>query len=219
MIGRKTLEEKISATIRADFVGIIAELEENRREYRRRLERKEEAWASLEDAQAEAERLHLRRIALKKRFWEAYYEQDEASLSTVSSEHRPLERAIKRAEKALRKARARFKRADFDEVEEGFVLKTKANIAEGEVERRLQALEKTLEEVLAEVRGAAAEVGQAARDEYREPDFDTAEEQNAHVRRMIEVLSTVAESYKPRQTRAVSARHVPELLSPEARRE
>jgi hypothetical protein len=219
MIGRKTLEEKISATIRADFVGIIAELEENRQEYRRRLKRKEEAWASLESAQAEAERLHLRRIALKKRFWEAYYEQDEAALSRVSSEHRPLDRAIKKAEKTLRKARARFKRADFDEVEEGFVLKTKANIADDEVERRLHVLEKTLEEVLAEVRSAAAEVSRALRDEYREPDFDTAEEQNAHVRRMIEVLGTVAESYNPRQTKAVSTRHVPELPSPEAPQE
>ena len=80
MIGRrKTLGEKISATIRAEFVGLIAELEEDRQEYRHRLKCKEEAWAALESAQAEVERLHLRRIELKKRFWEAYYEQDEAA--------------------------------------------------------------------------------------------------------------------------------------------
>lgn len=220
MIGRrKTLGEKISATIRAEFVGLIAELEEDREEYRHRLKCKEEAWASLESAQAEVERLHLRRIELKKRFWEAYYEQDEAALSKVISEQKPLERAVKRAERSLRKARARFNKADFDEVEEGFALKAKANIAEDEVKRRLQVLEETLEEVLTEVRGAAGEVSQALRDEYKEPDFDTAEEQNAHVRRMIEVLGTVAESYNPRQIKAVSSHYVPELPSPEARQE
>lgn len=217
MIGRrKTLGEKISATIRAEFVGLIAELEEDRQEYRHRLKCKQEAWAFLESAQAEVERLHLRRIELKKRFWEAYYEQDEAALSKVTSEQKPLERAVKRAERSLRKARARFKKADFDEVEEGFALKAKANIAEDEVNRRLQVLEETLEEVLAEVRGAAGEVGQALRDEYKEPDFDTAEEQNAHVRKMIEVLGAVAQNYDPRQAKAVSARDVPELPSPKS---
>src|ERR687895_507490 len=158
MIGRrKTLGEKISATIRAEFVGLVAGLEEDRQEYRHRLKCKEEAWASLESAQA-----------------------------------------------------------DFDEVEEGFVLKSKANIAEDEVNRRLQVLEETLEEVLAEVRGAVGEVGQALRDEYKEPDFDTAEQQNAHVRKMIEVLGAVAEGYDPRRAKAVSARHVPELPSPKS---
>jgi hypothetical protein len=218
MIGRrKTLGEKISATIRAEFVGLVAGLEEDRQEYRHRLKCKEEAWASLESAQAEVERLHLRRIELKKRFWEAYYEQDESALSKVSSEHKPLERAVKRAERSLRRARVKFTKADFDEVEEGFVLKSKANIAEDEVNRRLQVLEETLEEVLAEVRGAVVEVGQALRDEYKEPDFDTAEEQNAHVRKMIEVLGAVAEGYDPGRAKAVSARHLPELPSPEPR--
>jgi transposase len=218
MIGRrKTLGEKISATIRAEFVGIIAELEEDREEYRHRLKRKEEAWASLESAQAEVERLHLRRIELKKRFWEAYYEEDETALSNVTSEEKPLERAVKRAERSLRKARARFNKADFDEVEEGFALKAKANIAEDEVKRRLQVLEETVEEVLTEVRGAAGEVSQALRDEYKEPNFDTAEEQNAHVRKMIEVLGAVAQSYDPRQAKAVSDRDMPELPSPKSR--
>ena len=218
MIGRrKTLGEKISATIRAEFVGLIAELEEDREGYRQRLKRKQEAWASLESAQAEVERLHLRRIELKKRFWEAYYEEDETALSNVTSEEKPLERAVKRAERSLRKARARFNKADFDEVEEGFALKAKANIAEDEVKRRLQVLEETVEEVLTEVRGAAGEVSQALRDEYKEPDFDTAEEQNAHVRKMIEVLGAVAQSYDPRRTKAVSARDVPELPSPKSR--
>jgi hypothetical protein len=193
MIGRrKTLGEKISATIRAEFVGLIAELEEDREEYRHRLKRKEEAW-------------------------EAYYEEDETALSNVTSEEKPLERAVKRAERSLRKARARFNKADFDEVEEGFALKAKANIAEDEVKRRLQVLEETVEEVLTEVRGAAGEVSQALRDEYKEPDFDTAEEQNAHVRKMIEVLGAVAQSYNPRQAKAVSARDVPELPSPKSR--
>ena len=218
MIGRrKTLGEKISATIRAEFVGLIAELEEDREEYRHRLKRKEEAWASLESAQAEVERLHLRRPELKKRFWEAYYEEHETALSNVTSEEKPLERAVKRAERSLRKARARFNKADFDEVEEGFALKAKANIAEDEVKRRLQVLEETVEEVLTEVRCAAGEVSQALRDEYKEPDFDTAEEQNAHVRKMIEVLGAVAQSYDPRRTKAVSARDVPELPSPKSR--
>src|ERR671916_846862 len=81
----------------------------------------------------------------------------------------------------------------------------------------VQVLEETLEEVLAEVRGAVVEVGQALRDEYKEPDFDTAEEQNAHVRKMIEVLGAVAEGYDPGRATAVSARHLPELPSPETR--
>ena len=135
----------------------------------------------------------------------------------MTSEEKPLERAVKRAERSLRKARARFNKADFDEVEEGFALKAKANIAEDEVKRRLQVLEETVEGVLTEVRGAAGEVSQALRDEYKEPDFDTAEEQNAHVRKMIEVLGAVAQSYDPRRTKAVSARDVPELPSPKSR--
>jgi hypothetical protein len=42
--------------------GYLAELEEDREEYRHRLKRKEEAWASLESAQAEVERLAGDRI-------------------------------------------------------------------------------------------------------------------------------------------------------------
>src|SRR3712207_8432683 len=115
MIGRrKTLGEKISTTIRAEFVGLIAELEEDRQEYRHRLKCKQEAWASLESAQAEVERLHLRRIELKKRFWEAYYEQDEDRKSTrLNSSHANISYAafclkkknlLRRADESQRRA-------------------------------------------------------------------------------------------------------------------
>src|SRR3954467_4721430 len=83
MFGRKTLEEKISTIIREEFAEIIADLEGDHREFRRRLELKEETRSAFEDAQDEARKLRSGRISLKKRFWEAYYEKDEADLSEV----------------------------------------------------------------------------------------------------------------------------------------
>jgi hypothetical protein len=195
---KKTLEEKTTNIILAEFSSIIAGLQRDHLEYRHRLKLKEQMRAALEKAETDVEKLHSARIELRKRFWEAYYQEDEAALSEVESRSRPLERAAKKAEKALAKARADFEKADFDEVEESFALKAKANIAEEEINRRLGTLEKTIEDLLAGLSRNVEETGQALRDEYKEPRFDTAEEQNAHVKRMVEVLDAVAKSYTPR---------------------
>jgi hypothetical protein len=197
MFGRKTLEEKISALVLKEFEEIIADLEEDHREYRRRLELKGETRAALEDAEAKEEKLRSDMIVLKKRFWEAYYENDEAGLYEIESQSRHLEHARKRTEKSLKKARVNFERADFDEVAEGFALKTKANIAEDAVTRRIGAIEETLEGLFAGVRHEVEEASQALRDGFEEPRFETAEEQKAHEKRTIEIRSLVAESYTP----------------------
>lgn len=157
MFGRKRLEEKITATVRAEFAGIITSLEKEHREYLRRSKIKEKTRSAFERAESEAQRLHSERVALKKRFWEAYYQKDETVLSKIESKSRRLDRAAKRAEKTLKKARANFERADFDEVAEGYALKAKASTAEDEVNSRIETLEKGLEDLLAGVRRDARE--------------------------------------------------------------
>lgn len=195
---RKTLEDKITVLVRTEFAEVLAELQEDHREYRRRLGLKKETQAALENAEAELEKLRIARIELKKSFWEVYYESnDQAALSEIEFERRILERATEKAEKALEKARASFERADFDEVAEGFSLRTKANIAEGEVNRRIDSLEEMLESLFAGMRHDIKGASQALRDEYEEPCFDTTGEQEAHVKRTIEILNAVAESYTP----------------------
>lgn len=194
---KKTLEEKTATTIMAEFSGIIAGLQEDHLEYRRRLKLKEQTRAALEKAETDAQRLQAARIELKKKFWEAYYQNDEAALSEVGARRRPLERAAKRAEKILEKARADFEKADFDEVAESFALKAKADIAQDEINRRLGTLEKAIEDLLAGLSRDVEETGQALRKEYKEPSFETVEEQSAHVKRMIEVLNSIAASYTP----------------------
>jgi hypothetical protein len=194
---RKTLEKKITAIIRAEFTGIIAGLERDHREYLHWLKRKKETQGALERAKAKVRGLHSERIELKKQFWKAYYEKDKDALSEIEFQSSLLERATKKAEKALNKARADFERADFDEVAESFALRTKSNIAEDEVNRRVETLEKTLEELLAGVRRDIKQVGQALRDEYKEPHFDTAEERDAHVKKTTEILNALTEGYTP----------------------
>src|ERR671916_591972 len=76
---KKALDERISAAIRGEFAGLIAELERDLREYRDRLRLKAETRSALEKAEAEVRRLHFDRIELKKRFWEAYYGEGEAA--------------------------------------------------------------------------------------------------------------------------------------------
>jgi hypothetical protein len=197
VFGRKTLEEKIAAMVRAEFAGIIVGLEREHREYLRRVRLKEETRVALENVEAKARELYSERIGLKKRFWEAYYEKDEAVLSKIESRSERLEHAAKRGEKAIEKVRADFERANFDEVAEGFALKTKANIAEDEVNRRIGALGKVLEDLLAEVRHDVMEAAQTLRDEYKEPRFDTDEARDAYVKKTIETLKSLAESYTP----------------------
>lgn len=197
MFRRKTLEKKITAIIRAEFAGIIADLERDHREYLHWLKLKKETRDALERAKAKVRGLHSERIELKKQFWKAYYEKDKDALSEIEYQSSLLERATKKAEKALNKARADFERADFDEVAQSFALRTKANIAEDEVNRRVETLEKTLEELLAGVRHDIKQVGQTLRDEYKEPHFDTAEERDAHVKKTTEILNALTESYTP----------------------
>ena len=162
------METKITAAIKAEFTGTMANLEEDRREYRRRLALKEETLDTLEYVEAEVRRLHSERITLKERFWEAYYGDAEVPFSEVEAEPRALGRAIEKAEKALRKARADFENADFDEVAEGSALKQKAAAAQGEVERRIAELEETLGEVFAEVRRDVEKANRAVREELDE---------------------------------------------------
>lgn len=225
MSGKKTIEEKIEAIVRPKFAQIIEELKKDHQEYRRRLELKEETRGALEKAETDVQMLYSRRIEIKKRFWEAYYEkEDEDEVSEIESEHGLIERATKKAERSLEKARADFEKADFDEVAESFALMAKANIADDEVNRQLDALEGTLESLLTGVRHNLKEVSQTLRGEYVEPHFDTTEERNAHVGMTIELLNEVAESYAPgsrqgatrdnRKTRQRMAKTVPAPKKP-----
>src|SRR5919112_1610012 len=157
---KKPLEEKIGAAIEAEFEGLVAELERDLADYRRRSRLREKARIALEEAEAEARRVHLERVALKKRFWEAYYGNDEATLKKIEPEHRSLTRATRRAEKSLRKARENFGRADFDEAAEGAALKA---------DLRISALEEAVEELLAEKWRNIKELSTALRDEGEGP--------------------------------------------------
>jgi len=197
MLDRKMVEDRIAAIIRSEFAEMIEALERDHLEYRRRLKLKEETWSTLEREEVAVQRLHSARIELKKRFWKAYYEEDEADLSEIESERRILERAEKKAEKSLEKARADFERADFDEVAEGFLLRTKANIAEDQATRRIDAIEAALEDLLSGTRQDVEKASQALRDNYKEPSFDTVEERDAHVTKTMEILNDATESYVP----------------------
>ena len=192
---KKTLEEKTATTIMVEFASIIAGLEKDHLEYQHRLKFKERTRAALDKAETDVQKLRSARIELKKRFWGAYYADDEATLSEVEVDRRPLERATRKAEKALEKARADFEKADFDEVAESFALKAKATIAEDEINRRLATLEDTIGELISGLRRDAEETGQALRAEYKEPSFDSVEEKNTHVRKTVEILNSVTKSY------------------------
>lgn len=194
---KRTFEEEIVAAIRADLSKYPKALERDLTEYRERLRRKRETAAALEKAEAEVERLRSEGIELKKKFWADHYEPDETALAKFERRYRPLERATRKAEKTLRRARVNFEKADFDEVAESFALKAKADIAQDEVNRRIVTLEKALEDLFAGVRQEVEKNSQALRDEYEEPRFDTTEERDAHVERTIGILNAVAESYAP----------------------
>ncbi len=194
---RRTVEEKVITDLRTELSRYSRSLARDRVEYRERLRRKQEARVALSRAETEVESLRSERVEVKKKFWEAHYEEDEAALSRFERRCRSLERAIKKAEKSLHKARARFEKADFDEVAESFALKAKADTTEEEVERRIVALVETLEDLLAEMRQEVEEASEALRDEYKEPSFETDEEQDAHVKRTTEILNQVAKSYTP----------------------
>jgi hypothetical protein len=177
---KKLLEERIDAGIRAEFVGLITELESNLRDYRRRSRRKEEARAELERAEAEARRIQLERIESKKRFWEAYYGENESILPKIELEYRSLERAMKKAERSLKRAHAHFEKADFDEVAEGDMLKERADAAEEKVDLRISALEQAIEELFAEIWRDVKEISGDVRNECQRPHSATSEEEIAH---------------------------------------
>ncbi|MDQ4063824.1 MAG: hypothetical protein M3122_08060 [Actinomycetota bacterium] len=211
MLDRKTVKDRIAAVIRSEFAEMIEALERDHLEYRRRLKLKEETRSTLEKQEVAVQRLHSARIELKKRFWEAYYEKDEQNevvLSKIESERRTLERAEKKAEKSLEKARADFERADFDEVAEGFLLRTKANIAEDQATRHIDAIEAALNDLLSSTRQEVEKASQALRDDYEEPSFETVEERDAYVTKTMEILNNTTESYAPgsRWRRARSTR-------------
>ena len=185
MFGRKKLlEERISTAIRAEFEGLLAELEREIGDYRHRLRLKQEARDALERAEAEAQKVHHRRIAFKKRFWEAYYGKDEAALAESEAELRSLKRAVSKAEKSLKKAHEDFDKADFDEDAEKAALRKKAYAAEEKADLRIGALEKTIEEVLAETWRNVKGLSGALREESGESRFvGDREEEIAHHQR------------------------------------
>ena len=178
---KKLLEERINSAVRVEFAALISELERDLWEYRRRSRLKEEARAVFERAEAEVSKAHLRRITLKRRFWEAYYGEDEAALSEIERKHKRLEQAIKKMEKFRERARANFERVDFDEVAEGAVLREKAYAAQEKADLRIDALEKAFEDLLTGV-WRDIKVSQALHDESEELEeprfFDASEEEN-----------------------------------------
>lgn len=160
--------------IRAEFVSLLTDLEEERREYRRRLILKEESQAVLKKAETQVHELYSERIALGKRFWEAYYGDGELSFSEYKTDSGTLERVIERAEKELEKARVNFETANFDESIEGSRLRAKADAAQYEAERRIAELEEALEDVLARARSSTEESSRSLRDELEAPRLDAA---------------------------------------------
>ena len=165
MGGNRSLEEEIAALVRAEFAGIVAGLEGDREEYRRRLDLKEGARRALEDAETEVRRLHSERIELKERFWEAYYGKGEVPFSEVETEPKSLGRAIERAERALRQARVDFERADFDEAAEEAALKERADTTLEKVDYRVGELQEALGKLLSGVWREAKESDRALRNE------------------------------------------------------
>ena len=176
--------------IRAEFVSLLTDLEEERREYRRRLILKEESQAALKKAETEVHELYSERIALGKRFWEAYYGDGELSFSEYKTDSGTLERVIERAEKELEKARVNFETANFDESIEGSRLRAKADAAQYEAERRIAELEEALEDVLARARSSTEESSRSLRDELEAPRLDAAAKE----------LTVFKENVEPHQT-------------------
>ena len=176
--------------IRAEFVSLITDLEEERREYRRRSILKEESQAALKKAETQVHELYSERIALGKRFWEAYYGDGELSFSEYKTDSGTLERVIERAEKELEKARANFETANFDESIEGSRLRAKADAAQSEAERRIAELEEALEDVLARARSSTEESSRSLRDELEAPRLDAAAKE----------LTVFKENVEPHQT-------------------
>lgn len=183
---KKTLEETLTALIRAEFVSLTTDLEEERREYRRRLILKEESQTALKKAETEVQELHSERIALGTRFWEAYYGDGELSFSEYKTDSGTLERVIERAEKELEKARTNSETANFDEGIEGLRLRAKADAAQSEAERRIAELEEALEGVLTRVRSSIEESSRSLQDELEAPRLDAAAKELTALKENVE---------------------------------
>ena len=168
MFRSKSLEERLVAAVRSEFAGSVASLEGRRREYRRRLESKKEARVALENAEAETRRLRSELLALKKGFWEEYYGNGRDTITEVGPEAKPLESALEETEKSLKRARAKFEAADFDEVAERSALLVEANAVEEETGRQLDELEETLVDLIAGLRENLKEASRALRDECQD---------------------------------------------------
>ena len=177
--------------IRAEFVSLLTDLEEERREYRRRSILKEESQAALKKAETQVHELYSERIALGKRFWEAYYGDGELSFSEYKTDSGTLERVIERAEKELEKALANFETANFDESIEGSRLRAKADAAQYEAERRIAELEEALEDVLARARSSTEESSRSLRDELEAPRLDAAAKELTVFKDNVEPHQTV----------------------------
>ncbi|HZC19670.1 MAG TPA: hypothetical protein VE225_08145, partial [Rubrobacteraceae bacterium] len=168
MFRSKPLEERLVAAVRSELAGSAADLEGRRREYQHRLESKKEARAALENAEAERRRLHSEMLALKKRFWEEHYKNGQDTTAESGPEVRSLERAVEEAEKALKRARAKFEEADFDEAAQRAVLLAEANAVEREAGRRLDSLEGTLVDLIVGLREDLKEAARALREECQD---------------------------------------------------
>ncbi len=168
MVGKKTLEEEVAALVSAEFAGVISDLERDRAEYRHRLNLKQEARRALDDAEAEALRLHSERRAFEDRFWEAYYGRGEIPFYDIGSEPKSLGRAIERADKALRKARADFEQADFDEVAEEAALKKRLGATADKAGLRIGEIKEAREKLLASVWLEVNKTCEAVRGEVEE---------------------------------------------------
>ena len=138
MFRTKPPEERLVASVRSELAENVADLEGRHREYRCRLESKKQARAALENAEAETGRLHSEGVALQRGFWEAYYGNGQDTQTEIGPELKSLKRAIEEAEKSLKRARAKFEEADFDEVAEWSALIAEANTVEEEIDRQAE---------------------------------------------------------------------------------
>jgi hypothetical protein len=165
MFRSKPSEESLLVSVRFELAENLADLEGRHLEYRRRLASKEEAHSTLENAEAEVRRLHSESIALQKGFWEAYYRNGQDTQTEVGPESRSLQRAIEKAEKSLKRARARWEEADFDEVAEWSALTAKAEAVKKEAMYQVDALEEALGDLIIELRHDLKEAVRALHDD------------------------------------------------------
>lgn len=210
MLRKYSLEKKITTPIKEESEAVVASLEEDHRQYLQWLKRKRETKEALENAETEVRELHAKRSELQQKFWEAYEEHDEDALAQLEAHSKRLDREMKKAKKVLRKALSDFRKADFDEVTDSFVLKARADLAEREADSWAEEIKRSAKEALAEVQREVAKVAQDLRSEYEDPTFDTAEEREQHQRRMLEVEKAVRKRYTRQLAKILDPRPLPD---------